>query len=108
MDWLSMGSLMRSYPFQFIGVYFILYFGLNYLARWLGNGLTNPLYKGRISYLLHTGSILVFGFSFYLFYNVSQAYAYLMLFSFPMDLFAIVLAYRKLFGQEKDREALDS
>ncbi|MBK9193339.1 MAG: hypothetical protein IPM77_18650 [Crocinitomicaceae bacterium] len=49
--------------------------------------------------------IAVFALSFYLYFRVDQNYVYIMLVSFPMDIFAVVIAYRKFpvkFEQKRD------
>ena len=106
-DVMGLGILMRNYVYYFIGIYFVLYFGLNYLARWLGKGTPNPITKNKLANLLHVGSICVFALSFLLYYRSSHDYAYLMLISFPMDIFAVVLAYRAVPVSEKRNDSLD-
>ena len=90
----DLGRLMRDYAFYLIIIYVILYFGLNYLARFLGKGFTNPITQVKLANWLHAFSIAVFALAFFLYYRSSHNYAYLMLISFPMDIFAVVLAYR--------------
>jgi hypothetical protein len=93
-DLFNLGNLMTDYVYYLIGIYFVLYFGLNFLARQLGNGFANPITQLKWANWLHAGSVIVFALSFYLYYRSSHNYAYLMLISFPMDIFAVVMAYR--------------
>lgn len=98
---------MKDFVYYLIGIYVILYFGLNFFARRVSDGMANPIVSVKLANWLHAGSIVVFALSFYLFYRVSHDYVYLMLVSFPMDIFAVVLAYRAYPIEKRESDMLD-
>jgi len=106
-DAFDLGNLMHTYALYLIAIYVILYFGLNYLARFLGKGFVNPIVRVKLANWLHALSIAVFALSFFLYYRFSHNYVYLMLISFPMDIFAVVLAYRAYPIIARRKELLD-
>lgn len=100
-------NLMKDFVYYLIGTYVVLYFGLNFFARRVGDGMANPIVSVKLANWLHAGSIVVFALSFYLYYRVSHDYVYLMLVSFPMDIFAVVLAYRAYPIEKRESDMLD-
>ena len=94
MNYFQLGNLMQNNAIYLIGVYVVLYFGLNLYARRMGNNMANPIVRVKLANYLHAASIILFAFSFLMYYKSKPEYAYLMLVSFPMEIFAIVLAYR--------------
>lgn len=100
-------NLMKDFVYYLIGTYVILYFGLNFFARRVSDGMANPIVSVKLANWLHAGSIVVFALSFYLYYRVSHDYVYLMLVSFPMDIFAVVLAYRAHPIEKGESDMLD-
>lgn len=103
-DAFNSGNLMKDFVYYLIGAYVLLYFGLNFYARRAGKGMANPIVSVKLANWLHAGSIVVFALSFYLYYRNSYDYVYLMLVSFPMDVFAVVIAWRAhpIVQQKKD------
>lgn len=101
------GNLMKDFVYYLIAVYVLLYFGLNYYARRVGDGMANPIVTVKLANWLHAGSIVVFAISFFLYYRSGYDYVYLMLVSFPMDIFAVVLAYRAHPVEKRDNDMLD-
>lgn len=103
-DAFNSGNLMKDFVYYLIGSYVVLYFGLNFYARRVGHGIANPIVTVKLANWLHAGSIVVFALSFYLYYRSSYDYVYLMLVSFPMDFFAVVIAWRAhpIVQQKKD------
>ena len=98
---------MRFVYYLVVG-YGIIYLVLNYFARNAGGGLANPISRKPLTNWLHAGSIVVFALSFYLYLKVDPVYVYLMAFSFPMDIFAVVLAYRNFpIPSKVGRDTLD-
>lgn len=106
-DAFNTGNLMKDFVYYLIGAYVLLYFGLNFYARRVGNGMANPIITVKLANWLHAGSIVVFALSFYLYYKSGSDYVYLMLISFPMDIFAVVLAYRSHPIEKTETDMLD-
>lgn len=94
-DAFGLGWIMQHYVYHLLGVYFVLYLGMNILARSRSNNQPNPITRIALANWLHAGSIAVFALSFFLYFRVEPNYVYIMLVSFPMDIFAVVIAYRK-------------
>ncbi len=104
-DAFALGWIMQLYVYHLLAAYFILYLSLNFFARSKSNNQPNPITRIPLANWLHAGSIAVFALSFYLYFRVDQNYVYIMLVSFPMDIFAVVIAYRKFpvkFEQKRD------
>ena len=106
-DLFNMGRLMTDYVYYLIGIYFVLYFGINYAARTVGKGFANPITQVKWANWLHALSVAVFALAFFMYYRSSHNYAYLMLISFPMDIFAVVMAYRAYPLVRRTAETLD-
>lgn len=106
-DYFDMRSLMDEYVYYLIGSYVLLYFGLNYFARNAGNGMANPITKIPLANWLHAGSVVIFALSFFLYHKKSHDYVYLILISFPMDIFAAILAMRAFPVQRRKSDLID-
>jgi hypothetical protein len=107
-DAFGLGWIMQRYVYHLLAIYFILYLSLNFFARSKSNNQPNPITRIALANWLHAGSIAVFALSFYLYFRVDPNYVYIMLVSFPMDIFAVVIAYRKFpVNQVKKPDSLD-
>lgn len=103
----GLGFIVTNYIKEILITYIIVYLLLNFLARNLGKGMMNPIVTNKLANWLHAGSIIIFAASFYLFHNNGPQYIYLMLASFPMDIFAVVLAFREISLKEKKSQSID-
>lgn len=74
--------------------YVVVYLGLSMYAKNIGKGLENPMRTVKWARILHFLSLAIFVAAFVLFQRYDQKYIYLMLVSFPVDVFAFILAYR--------------